>query len=153
MAATKKHIQKKSRKPKAKSLDEFVNPDINPVLTKEQELEHKRRIDWQLNNDVIGQAFFQHILKNKKFPTYTALARATRFNERTIRRHFENSDILGDQELMMKSLRDKSLMTIAVKAMQGKSVVWNRLFHEIVDGLGSKKQIELSTTKIRVTRK
>jgi hypothetical protein len=38
-------------------------------------------------------------------------------------------------KLKLSALREQSLLTIGIKAIQGKSVAWSKLFHEIVDSI------------------
>ena len=74
-------------------------------------------------------------LKGKKFPSYAQIAKEVNLDERTVRRHFEQAKSLGDQTQKIQVLRDRSLLTIAVKAIKGEGVEWNRLLHQITDGV------------------
>lgn len=106
----------------------------------EDEVFEKRQKDWEVNHELICEAFFSFVLKNKKYPTYATLAKQTNLNERTIRRHLQDTDIFGDLKLKLKAMSERSLITIGIKAVKGESVAWSKLFHEIVDGVGGEKE-------------
>lgn len=96
----------------------------------------KRQKQWEVNHELICEAFFSYVLKYKKYPTYTKLAKQTNLNEKTIRRHLQDTDTFGDLKLKLKAMSERSLITIGIKAVKGESVAWSKLFHEIVDGVG-----------------
>jgi hypothetical protein len=110
--------------------------DTLPKETPEEVEFRKRQSSWEVNQELISTAYFKYILKNKKYPTYTKLAAELKLSERTIRRHLQDTDIFGDMKLKLSALREQSLLAIGIKAIQGKSVAWSKLFHEIVDNIG-----------------
>lgn len=133
----KAKVKKKKVIPKAKLIpDEELPEDQITEDEKQLRAEEKKRADWEFNNEAISAAFLDMCLTSKKFPTYAAIAKRCNISERTVRRHFEKASILGDQTQKLQVLRDRSLLTIAVKAIKGDNVHWNRLFHEIIDGGG-----------------
>lgn len=104
------------------------------------EEDDKRRSDWEVNNELISQEFFTSILRNKKFPTYVALAKKLKMDERTVRRHFQDNDMFEDLKIKLRALKDKALLTLAVKAVKGESHHWSRLFFEVTDEVKDKDQ-------------
>lgn len=129
---------------------------VVPVLTEEEQKaldeekqlqEHeKKRADWERNNIAISAFFLKACMKkNAKMPSYAQIAAGCGINERTVRRHFEQSKIFGDQTQKIQMLRDQSLLTIAVKAIKGEAVEWNRLLHQIVDGIGGLGGVSIKT--------
>jgi hypothetical protein len=109
--------------------------NILPKETAEEADFRKRQADWEINQELISTAYFKYILKNKKYPTYAKLAKEVNLCDRTVRRHLKETDLFGDMKLKLSALREQSLLTIGIKAIQGKSVAWSKLFHEIVDGV------------------
>ncbi len=112
-----------------------INNNLPDETAEEAEF-RKRQTDWEINQELISTAYFKYILKNKKYPTYAKLAKELNLNERTIRRHLQETDLFGDLKLKLSALREQSLLAIGIKAIQGKSVAWSKLFHEIVDSIG-----------------
>lgn len=96
--------------------------------------EENKRSTWDFNNEAICESFMRLMKKNKRFPTYAGIAKDVGLNERTIRRHFEKGDILGSQIKKIKMLQDQSIITVAMKAIAGEDVQWNKLLHEIASG-------------------
>ena len=100
--------------------------------------EIKRKKDWEVNNELISEAFFKSILKNKKFPTYQAIARELNLSEKTVRRHLHDTDMFEDLKVKMRAIKNKAMLTLAVKAIKGESHHWTRLFFEVTDEIKSK---------------
>lgn len=100
--------------------------------------ETKRNKDWEVNNELISEAFFKSILKNKKFPTYQAIARELNLSEKTVRRHLQDTDMFEDLKVKMRAIKNKAMLTLAVKAIKGESHHWTRLFFEVTDEIKSK---------------
>ena len=100
--------------------------------------EIKRNKDWEVNNELISEAFFKSILKNKKFPTYQAIARELNLSEKTVRRHLQDTDMFEDLKVKMRAIKNKAMLTLAVKAIKGESHHWTRLFFEVTDEIKSK---------------
>lgn len=98
----------------------------------------KKRRDWEVNNELIGDAFFEYIFKYKKFPTYEGLGRTLKLDEKTIRRHLNEDAMFEDLKVKMRALKSKALITLGIKAMKGDSHHWTRLFFEVTDEVGSK---------------
>lgn len=109
-----------------------------PIKQREEDAEEKKRKDWEINNELISEAFFSSILKDKKFPSYTALAKKLNLNEKTVRRHFQEHEMFEDLKIKLRALKDKALLTLAVKAIKGDSHHWSRLFFEVTDEVKSK---------------
>lgn len=129
--ATKKAIQKRGTKGRANSKDDS---------------DKKFRADWEMNNELISEAFFNYVLRQKKFPTYAQIAKAVNLNEKTVRRHFTETDMFQDMKSKLNALKNKALMTLAMKAIKGESHHWSRLFFEVTDEV--KKPNETGTTII-----
>lgn len=126
----------KSARPKSK-------PAKRPPDAEESEEDRKRR-DWEINNELISEEFYSHVLKYKKFPTYSALAKKLNLNEKTIRRHLAEAEMFDDLKVKLRALKNKALLTLAVKAMKGDNVNWSRLFFEVTEDV--KKQEEKVVT-------
>lgn len=101
--------------------------------------EDKKRKDWEINNELISEAFFSSVLKNKKFPTYTALAKQLGMNECTIRRHLKDEDMFDELKVKLRALKNKALLTVAIKAIKGDDVNWAKLFFEVTDEVKDKE--------------
>lgn len=115
-------------KPKRKTL---------PNKAEEAEAE-KRNKDWEINNELISEAFFKSILKNKKFPTYQSIAEELGLNEKTVRRHLQDDEMFEDLKIKMRAIKNKALLTLGIKAIKGDSHHWTRLFFEVTDEIKSK---------------
>ena len=98
----------------------------------------KRNKDWEVNNELISEAFFKSILKNKKFPTYAAIGKELKLSEKTVRRHLQDDEMFEDLKIKMRSIKNKALMTLAMKAIKGESHHWTRLFFEVTDEIKAK---------------
>ena len=118
--AKKKPIRKKQRR--------NVKPD------------DKRRTDWEINNELISEAFFSAVVRKKKFPTYESLARQLKLDEKTIRRHLQDDEMFQDLKVKLRALKNKALLTLAIKAIKGDSHHWSRLFFEVTDEVKDKDQ-------------
>lgn len=94
--------------------------------------------DWEMNNELISEAFFNSIIKNKKFPTYAGIARQLGLNEKTVRRHLSETGMFEDLKIKMNALKDKALLTLAIKAIKGDSHHWTRLFFEVTEEIKPK---------------
>jgi predicted transcriptional regulator len=98
----------------------------------------KRNKDWEVNNELISEAFFNSILKNKKFPTYSAIAKQLNLSEKTVRRHLQDDEMFEDLKVKMRAIKNKALLTLGMKAIKGDNVNWTRLFFEVTDEIKSK---------------
>jgi predicted transcriptional regulator len=99
----------------------------------------RRNKDWEVNNELISDAFFNSILKNKKFPTYAAIAKQLGLNEKTVRRHLQDEEMFEDLKVKMRAIKNKALLTLGMKAIKGDNVNWTRLFFEVTDEIKSKE--------------
>lgn len=118
-----------------------------PVKTKPDELDSddQRRMDWEVNHESISTAFYDAVLKKKKMPTYTDLARITNLSLKTIQRHFEDPEILNQSRSKVRALRDKALLTVAIKAISGSNVQWARLFLETTEAEFVTKKVDVKS--------
>lgn len=105
----------------------------------------KRKVDWEHNNEIISEAFFSLVLQKKKYPTYKAIAEKTGLSIKTVERHLKDSDMFEDLKIKMRALKDKALLTLAVKAIKGESHHWSRLFFEVMD------EVKAKDTDINIT--
>lgn len=152
--AAKKVITRKvkSKKVKAKKPLPKLEEEVIDETSEEEKLllvEEEKRSVWERNNAVISEVYLNYIKSYKKFPSYAEIARRVNLNERTVRRHFEKAATLGDQTQKIKELRDQSLITIGLKAINGTSVHWSRLFHElagdVIGGRGASATVKTTT--------
>jgi hypothetical protein len=102
--------------------------------------EEKRRKDWETNNELISEAFFTAVVTHKKFPTYESLAKKLKLDERTVRRHLGDDEMFQDLKVKLRALKNKALLTLAIKAIKGDSHHWSRLFFEVTDEVKEKDQ-------------
>ena len=91
-----------------------------------------------MNNELISEAFFTAVVKNRKFPTYEGLAKTLGLNEKTVRRHLQDEEMFEDLKVKLRALKNKALLTLAIKAIKGDSHHWSRLFFEVTDEVKSK---------------
>jgi len=127
--AAKKHVAKPKAKPKK---------TVKPKPLTAAEKEEKKRSDWEINNELISEAFFNSILKNKKFPTYAGIGKQLSLDEKTIRRHLQEEDMFEDLKIKMRAIKNKALLTLSMKAIKGESHHWTRLFFEVTDEIKAK---------------
>jgi DNA-binding CsgD family transcriptional regulator len=128
-AAKKKPNKKPNKKPAA-----TPPPPAEDLPTEDE----KKRIDWEINNELISKEFFEVLIKKQKMPTYVEIAKKLNMNERTVRRHFADTKMFDDMKTRMQAVKEKVLLTLSVKAIKGESHHFVRLFFEVVDGLGNK---------------
>jgi len=140
-----KAIRKKDAPKKVASKKAAVKKPPKAKSVK-QTAEEKRRREWEINNELISEAFFKSILENKKFPTYESIAQKLKINERTVRRHLQENEMFEDLKLKLRALKNKALLTLAVKAIKGESHHWTRLFFEVTDDV--KKEDKTITINI-----
>lgn len=95
--------------------------------------DEKKRREWEINNELISEEFFSSVLKNKKFPTYQSIATKLGLNEKTVRRHLQDDEMFQDLKIKLRALKNKALLTLAIKAIKGDSHQWSRLFFEVTD--------------------
>ena len=136
--ATPKKPKPTSKKKAVAKPKKQVKKIIKPKPLTKEEKEEKKRADWEMNNELISEAFFSSILKNKRFPTYTGIARQLGLDEKTIRRHLQDEGMFEDLKLKMRAIKNKALLTLSMKAIKGDSHHWTRLFFEVTDEIKSK---------------
>jgi hypothetical protein len=134
MATNKKPVAKKKAAPKKKAATK-KKPQRKP--TKVDAAEKKRR-DWEIHNDLISEAFFTSILKNKKFPTYQSIANQLDLDVKTVQRHLKDDEMFEDLKVKLNALKSKALLTLAMKAIKGDSHHWTRLFFEVTEEVKGK---------------
>lgn len=78
-------------------------------------------------------------------PTYTEIAGLTDLSTKTIQRHFEDPQILYASSVKLRALRDKAMLTVAIKAVGGKSVAWAKLFLEATEAELVTKKLDVSS--------
>lgn len=100
----KKAVKRKST-PKKKAAPIVIYPAIEP-----DDEELTRRLDWERNQQAIGDAYAKLMLKQKKFPTIEALAKETGLSTKTIHRHQEDAPVLDKVMEEMKLLRQSMLV-------------------------------------------
>lgn len=121
---------------------------------KRSKSDKRRRLDWEVNHELISQAFFDLVAKEKKFPSHVSIAKATGLSIETIKRHLNDEEAFEEMNKKLRAIKDRALMTLAAKAMKGESVQWMRLFFDVVDGLdkGGSTSIEVKGVKVKITR-
>lgn len=124
---------------KKKSVKKTAALKETPAKKEEFTAEEKRRMDWEVNNDLISSKFLKLVLATKKFPTYKRLATELNISVKTVQRHFDDEEMFDELRKKMRILREKAYLTLAVKAMQGKSHQWSRLFFEVTDEIKTKE--------------
>lgn len=124
-------MAKAKRQPTKKPLRKRI---AKPAITEDE----KKRRDWEMNNELISEAFFTAVVKNRKFPTYEGLAKTLGLNEKTVRRHLQDEEMFEDLKVKLRALKNKALLTLAIKAIKGDSHHWSRLFFEVTDEVKSK---------------
>lgn len=110
----------------------------------------KRNSNWIINDAMIEETFTKLFVSKKRKPTWQEVAKALKKNEKTIRRHFEE---IGFDE-RMKEYRmgtSKVMSKLFVDATTGKDVHHKRLWFEIVEGLGKKKEIDFTSGGAPIT--
>jgi hypothetical protein len=100
----------------------------------------KKSREWEINNELISEAFFTSILKNKKFPTYQSIATQLHLSVKTVQRHLQEDEMFEDLKTKLKALKNKALLTLALKAIKGDSHHWSRLFFEVTDDVKDKNK-------------
>lgn len=136
--ATSKKPTKTAKKVLPKKIASKKQAKSKPKRLTAAQKEEKKRSDWEINNELISEAFFNSILKNKKFPTYAGIARHLNLDEKTIRRHLHEEDMFEDLKVKMRAIKNKALLTLSMKAIKGDSHHWTRLFFEVTDEIKSK---------------
>jgi len=93
------------------------------------------------------------VVKYKKYPTYTAIARECGLHRKTVARHFEEKTMFDDMKKRLLAVQDKALLTLISKALSGENAQWMRLFFEVVNGaIGQQEQKQPIDIKISVKR-
>ena len=136
MAIKKKAAKKKSVVKKTTKKKSVTTKTVAPPMSEDE----KRRADWEVNNELISEAFFTSILRNKKFPTYQSIADKLGLDVKTVQRHLKDDEMFDELKIKMRALSNKAFLTLGIKAMQGTSHHWSRLFFEVMDEVKGKDQ-------------
>lgn len=122
----------KSNKVKNKALPDPIAEEAN------------KRADWEHNNEVIYSAFIKVATDKKRYPKLREIAEETGLCITTIFKHTQdpNFDTLRKKYSIFT---DAALMQLATKAVTGKSKEWMELYFRVVEGVGDKKQLDLTS--------
>lgn len=145
MSTPKKPAKKAAKK-------KVVKKPVKKAAPKQskQTPEEKRRAEWEVNNQLISEAFFASVLKNKKFPTYISIAKTVKLDEKTVRRHLQDTNMFEDLLIKMRALKDKALLTLAIKAIKGDSHHWTKLFFEVMGEITPAENVVIHDDSITI---
>lgn len=104
----------------------------------------KSRMDWEVNDQLICDKFFELMMLKKKMPTYVEIAEAIGCNEKTVERHV-NDISFEDRFKKFRLASDKVIINLLKNAAIGKNDKMIRLWLERFEGLGEKKLIDITT--------
>jgi hypothetical protein len=123
-------------------------------MSEEKPKKRKKRADAIINDALIEEAFTKIFVQKKRKPTWPEVAKEVNLDEKTIRRHFQKVDLnMRMQEYRMGT--GKVMAKTFIQATTGKDVHHKRLWFEIVEGLGKKKEVDFtgaSEVQIKVIR-
>jgi len=120
-----------------------------PVLKSKKALdtttdEDKKRMDWEHNDSIICTAFCAALMQNKKLPSIQSIANDTKLAYKTVQRHLEQNSFESFKQRFR--VGNEMVMTnLFEQAATGKDVAVMKLWFEVIEGLGAKKSLDLTT--------
>lgn len=106
--------------------------------------EQKRRSDWESNDLAISSAVYDHLDKKKKFPTTQAIADSTGLTWHTVKKHLGEYDFESVKQ-RFRAANERVMLNLLRQAATGKESGMIKLWFEVIEGLGNKKSIDLTT--------
>lgn len=110
----------------------------------------KKRKDWEVNQGLISNAVFVLIKKKMKMPSYQDIAEHTGLAKRTVQRHMEEVSF-DDFTQKFRANSEMVLLKLFQRAMEGKSPRFMELWFKVVEGVDSKKHIDVTTMGESIT--
>jgi DNA-binding phage protein len=106
--------------------------------------EATKRADWEHNNELIYSAFIDVATEKKRYPKLREIAEKTGLSITTIFKHTQDPDF-DTLKKKYSVFSDAALMQLASKAISGKSKDWMELYFRVVEGVGDKKQLDITS--------
>lgn len=103
-----------------------------------------KRKDWELNQKKIETTIIEFIGDQAKMPSFREIAQHTGLSKRSVQRHMDEIDLSAYTE-KLKVLSQPLLVKLFQKAMEGKSARFMELWFKVVEGLDSKKHVDVTT--------
>lgn len=113
--------------------------ELSPI-----EEEANKRADWEHNNELIYSAFIAVATEKKRYPKLREIAGKTGLCITTIFKHTQDPDF-DTLKKKYSVFSDAALMQLATKAITGKSKDWMELYFRVVEGVGDKKQLDITS--------
>lgn len=139
----------KAAKPTNKAAKKIIKKVIRKTrILSEEEMklrqEEKKRRDWERNDSIISTMFCDLLIKKQKLPSYEEIGRQTKLSVRTVERHLKEGDFdnfvqkfrAGNEKVML------NLFNLAATTASHNHI---RLWFEITERLGSKKEIDFTS--------
>lgn len=113
------------------------------------EEEVSKRADWEHHNEQIYASFIKLANEKKRYPKIREIASETGLSSTTVFKHMRDPDFDSIKK-KYSIFSEAALFTLATKAVQGKSKDWTELYFKIVEGIGDKKQLDLTSGGKRI---
>lgn len=113
-------------KPKKKAADKKPRV-IKPRVTK-----YATRIDWDHNQQIISSVFFKIVMREKKMPTCSEIARLTGLSYKTIQRHLQTPSFKRNTE-KLRAIQDKMMILFAQQVVESKNHSMWDLYFELTE--------------------
>jgi hypothetical protein len=131
-----KKVVKKKAVPK-KDIKPLINDDIDT------EEDIKRR-DYQHNDSIICSAFCELLISGEKLPSSQEIADKCNLSAKTVDRHLKDNSF-EDFKQRFRAGNEKVMLNLFRQAATGKSEKMMRLWFELMEGLGSRKQVDITS--------
>jgi heat shock protein HspQ len=126
-------------------------PKIQPqqIATKKVEAEEltedeKKRRDWEINDTLICTAFCDLLLANQKLPSVQAVAEKCQLSHKTVDRHLKDANFDTFKQ-KFRAGNEKVMLNLFRQAATSDNVSMIKLWFEITEGLGTKKQVDITS--------
>lgn len=128
----KKKQAKKTVKPKPKIKRK---PKTKPAIP-------PRRSDWVVNDELITATYTRLLFTKVEVPSYEDIAAELKIDVSTVKRHIKEMDM--EERLKKFQMATGRVLQNVFKKALGKNPHWARLWMESVEGIGSKKKVEVT---------
>ena len=106
--------------------------------------EKKKKMDWEVNQQLISKHFIILMGANNTLPTHKELAEATGLSESTIERHLKTSRFTKLIE-RMRGMTDMAVMTFTKKVLLSEDVKMWKLYFQLTEGFIEKKAVDVTS--------
>jgi AraC-like DNA-binding protein len=106
--------------------------------------EEKKRRDWEYNDSIICAAFCEFLMDKQKLPSTQAIADKCGLSHKTVDRHLKENTFENFKQ-KFRAGNEKVMLNLFRQAATGDNVGLIKLWFEITEGVGTKRQIDITS--------